>query len=231
MRRPARTARAVLQMAAGLLALSGHLHAADEAADEELDNTARSPLLDHYLNEVRTLSANFTQTLIDASGEQIEESSGSLLISRPGKFRWTYVEPYEQWLVADGLNLWSYDVDLAQVSVKPQSTALASTPALLLGGSDDVLDEFRYEGDASHGGLTWVRLVPLDTDSGFRHVELGFSGETLARMVFLDNLEQTTVVTLDNVAVNEPVDAEQFQFDVPEDVDVVGTPAEPAGAD
>jgi outer membrane lipoprotein carrier protein len=95
-----------------------------------------------------------------------------------------------------------------------------------------VLDEFRHEGDASHGGLTWVRLVPLDTDSGFRHVELGFSGETLARMVFLDNLEQTTVVTLDDVAVNEPVDAAQFDFDVPEDVDVVGTPAQPsAGTD
>jgi outer membrane lipoprotein-sorting protein len=51
-------------------------------------------------------------------------------------------------------------------------------------------------------------------------------------MVFLDNLEQTTVVTLDDVAVNEPVDAAQFDFDVPEDVDVVGTPAKPsAGTD
>ena len=232
MRRPQGKARAVLPLAAGVLALSGPLHAADNTVDDTVDNTARSPLLEHFLNEVRTLSADFTQTLIDASGEQIEESAGSLLISRPGKFRWTYLEPYEQWLVADGLNLWSYDVDLAQVSVKPQSTALASTPALLLGGSDQVLDEFRYEGEASHGGLTWVRLVPLDTDSGFRHVELGFSGETLARMVFLDNLEQTTVVALDDVAVNEPVDATQFDFDVPEDVDVVGTPADPpAGTD
>ena len=223
MRRTRRRTSVALRLSAGVL-LSGQLAAADDAA--------RSPLLDRYLNEVRTLSADFTQALIDANGEQIEESAGSLVISRPGKFRWTYREPYEQWLVADGLNLWSYDVDLEQVSVKPQSTALASTPALLLGGSDEVLNEFRYEGDAAHGGLTWVRLVPLDTDSGFRHVELGFSGDTLARLVFLDNLEQTTVVTLNDVVVNETVDAAEFEFDVPEDVDVVGTPAEPPiGAD
>ncbi len=191
------------------------------------DKAAISPLLDRYLTEVSTLSADFTQSLIDADGELVEESSGSLLISRPGRFRWTYREPYEQWLVADGLNLWSYDVDLAQVTVKPQSAALASTPALLLGGSDDVLAEFHYEGSASHGGLTWVRLVPVDPDSGFRHVELGFSGETLARMVFVDNLEQTTVVTLDDVDVNGAIDGALFDFEIPDDVDVVGTPATP----
>lgn len=224
MRPPVRPGRIGLLLSVLALGAAGLLHAADDPA--------RSPLLDHYLNEVRTLSADFTQTLIDASGERIEESTGSLVISRPGRFRWTYVEPYEQWLVADGLNLWSYDVDLAQVTVKPQAAALASTPALLLGGSDEVLDEFRYEGSASHDGLTWVRLVPLDTDSGFRHVELGFSGETLARMIFLDNLEQTTVVTLDDVVVNEPIDTSRFEFEVPEDVDVVGTPAAPsAGTD
>jgi outer membrane lipoprotein-sorting protein len=43
-------------------------------------------------------------------------------------------------------------------------------------------------------------------------------------MVFFDNLEQTTVVVLKNVAVNEPIDAGRFEFVVPDDVDVVGKP-------
>jgi chaperone LolA len=187
---------------------------------------AREPLLDRYLEHVHTLSANFTQTLIDADGAVIEDSSGTLEVSRPGRFRWVYRQPYEQWLVADGVNVWSYDVDLAQVTVKDQSAALASTPALLLGGSTDVLEEFRYEGTASEGGLTWVRLAPLDDESGFRHVELGFSGEQLSRMVFRDNLDQTTVVTLTDVEVNEAIEPGAFEFVVPEHVDVVGTPAE-----
>ena len=121
--------------------------------------------------------------------------------------------------------MWSYDVDFAQVTVKAQAEALASTPALLLGGSADVLDEFRYEGTASEGGLTWVRLVPLAEGSGFRHVELGFSGEQLSRMVFRDNLEQTTVVSLADVLVNQTIAPETFEFVAPADVDVVGTPA------
>ena len=43
-------------------------------------------------------------------------------------------------------------------------------------------------------------------------------------MVFFDNLEQTTLVALYDVVINEPIDAGSFQFVVPEDVDLVGTP-------
>ena len=43
-------------------------------------------------------------------------------------------------------------------------------------------------------------------------------------MVFFDNLEQTTLVALYDVVVNEPIDALQFEFAVPEDADLVGVP-------
>ena len=44
-------------------------------------------------------------------------------------------------------------------------------------------------------------------------------------MVFFDNLEQTTNVSLQDVVVNEAIDPAHFKFEVPEGVDVVGTPA------
>lgn len=182
-------------------------------------------LVQRFVNDIETLSATFEQVLIDANGDIMEQSSGTLDIQRPGRFRWLYLEPYEQWLVADGVNVWSYDVDLAQVTVKPQAEALANTPALLLGGSATALDGFRYDGSHQAGGLTWVRMIPNDTDSGFRHVELGFNGGNLERMVFLDNLEQITTVTLADVVTNEALDAARFEFVPPADVDVVGTPA------
>lgn len=182
-------------------------------------------LVENFVNDVKTLSARFEQRLIDPSGEILEVSSGTLDIDRPGRFRWAYVEPYEQQLVADGVNIWSYDVDLAQVTVKPQADALANTPALLLGGSDSAMDEFEYDGSYEAGGLTWARLTPIDTESGFKRVELAFSNGVLARMVFLDNLEQTTLVSLYEVRVNEPVIESQFRFVLPQGVDVVGTPA------
>ena len=44
-------------------------------------------------------------------------------------------------------------------------------------------------------------------------------------MVFHDSLEQTTVVTLYETVVNQPIAADRFAFDVPEDADLIGVPA------
>ena len=187
-------------------------------------------LVDGFVNDIVTFSGRFEQTLLDANGERLETSSGTLDVRRPGQFRWVYEQPYEQWLVADGLNIWSYDVDLAQVTVKPQAEALANTPALLLGGADDAMDEFVIDQTALQAEpdgveTTWVRLRPVNPDNGFRHVDLGFVDDTLRRMVFVDNLEQTTIVTLDDVVVDQSIDPAVFEFVAPDDVDVVGTPA------
>jgi len=189
----------------------------------EVDDGKR--LVDEFVDDVITFQGSFEQALIDADGEVVEKTNGMLEIQRPGQFRWSYIEPYEQWLVADGVNIWSYDVDLAQVIVKPQAEALANTPALLLGGSAGAIDQFDYEGSYVETVTTWVRLVPKNTESGFVRVELGFVADTLSRMVFFDNLEQQTLVALDGVMVNAPIDPARFEFVVPEDVDVVGTPA------
>lgn len=181
-------------------------------------------LVDEFVTGMDTLQGDFEQALIDASGEIVDKTSGRLEIQRPGRFRWAYSEPYEQWLIADGLNIWSYDVDLEQVTVKPQAEALANTPALLLGGADDAMEQFEYDGSYVEKDTHWVRLHPKNTDSGFLRVELGFMNDTLHRMVFFDNLDQTTLVSLYNVKVNQSIDAARFVFVVPEDVDLVGTP-------
>jgi len=181
-------------------------------------------LVNDFVANVITLEGRFEQSLIDAEGIVVERSSGTLEIERPGRFRWSYSEPYEQWLVADGLNIWSYDVDLAQVTVKPQAKALANTPALLLGGSEDALSQFSFDGSMVEKGTTWVRMIPVDTRSGFERMELGFMSGQLSRMVFYDNLEQTTLVALYDVTTNEPIDSERFAFQVPDEADLVGTP-------
>ncbi|MGB5624715.1 MAG: outer membrane lipoprotein chaperone LolA [Woeseiaceae bacterium] len=187
-------------------------------------DAAGEKLVNDFLTDVITMQGRFEQSLIDAEGEVVEVSGGTLEIERPTRFRWSYSEPYEQWLVADGLNIWSYDVDLAQVTVKPQAKALSNTPALLLGGATDALEQFRFEGSVVESETTWVRMSPIDDRSGFNRVELGFFDGQLSRMVFFDNLEQTTLVALYDVVVNEPIDADQFEFVVPDDVDVVGVP-------
>jgi outer membrane lipoprotein carrier protein len=188
---------------------------------------AAAALLERFVEEVVTMSGRFEQSLIDADDRVVETSEGTFDIRRPGQFRWSYVTPYEQLLVADGLNVWSFDVDLAQVTVKPQADVLPSTPALLLGGAKNVLDDFEIVDSFEDRGTNWVRLVPHDQDSGFNRVELGFTDGVLTRMIFSDNLEQTTLVAMHDVSVNEAMDDSLFRFSPPEGVDVVGDPVTP----
>ena len=197
--------------------------ARDGHAQARMDEVGER-LVNDFVNDVITLQGRFEQSLMDVEGLVVERSSGTLEIERPGRFRWAYSEPYEQWLVADGLNIWSYDVDLAQVTVKPQADALANTPALLLGGAADALTQFRFDGSMLEKGTTWVRMLPIDTQSGFERMELGFVDGQLSRMVFFDNLEQTTLVALYDVKTNEPIESERFVFRVPDDADLVGVP-------
>ena len=206
-------------MAAGLLLGAGVAIAGEEPAD------VGRALVESFVTEIETLSSQFEQSLIDAEGAVVEVTTGSLEIQRPGRFRWSYVEPYEQVLIADGLNMWSYDVDLAQVTVKPQAEALSNTPALLLGGSADALEQFDFGEAEEADGTTWVVLTPKNTESGFLRVDMGFTDGQLDRMVFYDNLEQTTVVTLFDTTLNAPIAADRFDFEVPDDVDLIGIPA------
>lgn len=192
---------------------------------EEAPRSEGELLLDAFLQDVRTMSARFEQSLIDDNDVVVEESAGTLEISRPGRFRWVNTQPYEQLLVADGVNVWSYDADLMQVTVKAQQEILESTPALLLGGSADALEDFDFVGSYTDRGTVWVRLRPKNSDSGFNQMELGFTDGTLSRMIFTDNLEQTTLVALFDVLVNEEIPGERFNFQVPPGVDLVGVPA------
>jgi outer membrane lipoprotein carrier protein len=181
-------------------------------------------LLENFIRNVHTMRGRFEQNLVDANDTVVESATGTFEIRRPGQLRWLYEEPYQQVLVADGLNVWSYDVDLAQVTVKAQTDVLSSTPALLLGGSDQVLDDFTFGGSFEEKGTDWVRLLPEDPDSNFDSVELGFNDGTLTRMIFEDNLDQTTLVAMHDVVLNEPFETEHFRFVPPDGVDVVGKP-------
>jgi len=207
-----------------MLLIFSVLAASNVHAQARIDELGEK-LVNDFLTNITTLEGRFEQSLIDAQGAIVETNSGTLEIARPTRFRWSYTEPYEQWLIADGVNVWSYDLDLEQVTVKPQAEALANTPALLLGGAEGALEQFEFGGTTIESVTTWVRLEPKNKDSGFNRVELGFIDSELRRMVFFDNLEQTTLVALHDVKVNEPIASARFEFVVPDDVDLVGTPA------
>lgn len=88
--------------------------------------------LELFFESTETFSADFQQTVLGENREVLQESIGRFVLQRPGRLFWTYGEPPEQMIVADGNRLWVYDVSLEQVVVRRQDKGLGATPAGLL---------------------------------------------------------------------------------------------------
>ena len=189
--------------------------------------------LDTWLAGLKSLRAQFTQTIKDAQGHQTDQTSGELLVLRPGRFRWeshdipaTGSAPTDsgQVLIADGRNVWFYDRDLQQVTVKPVDAALSATPLMLLSGGAEVRNAFEISDAGAKDGLSWVRVKPRSKDADFRQAVLGFAGGELKQMILEDKLGQDATLVFSRSQRNAPVAVGEVTFTTPKGVDVIGKP-------
>ena len=178
--------------------------------------------LHHFLDTTRTLRAEFTQIVVAKNGKKPQQSSGVMLISRPGKFRWQIDKPYAQLLVGDGEKVWIYDEDLRQVSVKKFDAALGSTPAALLVGNNALDKNFTLREAGEHDGFEWLEAIPKDADSGFTKLRIGFAGNELKAMELADSFGQTTSLLFARSERNVSLAPSLFHFTPPAGVDVIG---------
>jgi len=203
-------------------------------------NTAPTPL-DKYLDNLHTLRTTFLQTLADPHGREIDRATGTLIVQRPGKFSWDiHPQPVAtdgagantssaggsgQLMVCDGMNLWFYDRDLQQVTVKPVDAALSATPAMLLSGAVDVRKSFKISSVGEREGLDWVLVEPAGAQADFRSALFGFEHGELRRMILEDKLDQTATIVFQKIERNGQVRPAEVSFKPPAGADVIGTQA------
>lgn len=178
--------------------------------------------LHDFFNNTSAMRAQFSQVVTDTKGRKIQEVQGSMQLQRPNKFRWDYAKPYEQQIISDGKQVFLYDTDLQQVTVRELSQALGSSPAALLAGGDAVEKSFSIKNAVRKDGLTWVLALPKAKDSGFERVLLGFKDEKLRKMELYDSFNHITLITFDAVERNPVLQESTFLFTPPKGVDVVG---------
>ena len=213
--------RSMLRGLSFLVAGVGLLPAAGTAWAEARDIQR----VERYVERLSTLRAEFRQEILDAAGAVREQADGTLLLEKPGRFRWEYRHPSEQLLVSDGKTVWLYDADLEQVTVRSLGDSLSTTPAMLLSGRGGVDESFIASDGGQADGLDWVELAPRLEETDFRRIRLGFRGSELARMDLVDRLGQTTRIDFVAVERNPRLPADSFTFVPPPGVDVVGTAA------
>lgn len=175
-----------------------------------------------FFNNTSSMRANFHQIVNDNQGRKVQEVEGTMQLKRPNKFRWDYNEPYEQQIISDGKQVFLYDVELEQVTVRGFGKALGTSPAALLAGGAGVEKNFKLEDAGTNNGLEWVVATPKAEDSGFERILLGFKGEKLRSMELHDSFSHVTHIAFDKVERNPSLKDSAFLFVPPEGVDVVG---------
>lgn len=187
--------------------------------------SAHASSIERFKTFVRTTQsarASFDQKVVDRGGKPVQSSNGSFVFLRPGRFRWTYEKPIDQLIVGDGKQVWIYDRDLNQVTVRKISKALGSTPAALLAGSSDIEAAFELSDAGVRDGLEWLDAKPKQQEAGFERVRMGFDATGIRAMELVDNFGQTTTLRFSNLVRNPKVDPADFRFQPPKGADVLG---------
>jgi len=192
-----------------LFAASAHAGAADK--------------LKNFIASTHSGQADFSQEVQDKSGKPIQSASGTMQFERPGKFRWFYQKPYEQLIVGDGEKFWLLDIELNQVTVKKLDTALGSSPAALLAGSNEIERSFILKDSGERDGLDWLLAAPKTQDTSFEKILMAFNAQSdLVIMELYDALGQKTVLRFSNLQRNPQLSPQLFKFVPPKGADVLG---------
>ena len=184
--------------------------------------------LTSFSSSVKTMRAEFAQTLFDTNGRKKDESNGTVALMAPRQFRWDVLKPFEQHIVADGNAVWVYDVDLEQVNVRAQSFDEANSPLAVLLDLAMLDVEFNSIERPQADGQQWLRLTAKAKNPDFKYADLGFSKNSMTTMRLVDNFGQRTDIVFSKWQRNPQLAADLFRFTPPEGVDVVGEVPESA---
>ncbi len=190
--------------------------------------------LETFLKSTKSGRADFTQVVTPPAkaGQttvRSKTSTGQFSFVRPTRFRFDYVKPFPQVIVADGQTLWLYDADLEQVTARKLAQALGSTPAALVATASDLnalQKEFSLEAQADSDGLQWVQATPKNRESTIQSVRIGLRTDgllvSLGKLEIFDSMGQRSVLSFERFEVNPMnLGPAQFNFVPPRGVSVI----------
>lgn len=182
--------RAAAQTRAGLVLLIALL------ASTVVVAASPAQQLERFRAADEPLSMGFVQTLMDANGDTLERQEGRLEILPPNRFLWRYESPYAVEFGSNGVLVWHWDHELAQITVRDARKAVQGTPlAMLLEGENEL--PLTMEGD-------WLIWAPQGDEAQFARLQLRLQRDAPREFVLVDALDQTTRVIFDDMRRPDP---------------------------
>jgi len=199
----------------------------DVAADTSCAEAVARKVQGHY-ESIADWRASFTQTRMAVSfggGPAVAEPerSGTVVLAKPGRMRWSYESPDPSLFVTDGAVVWTYDPLLGEAQRMHDAGGLLSGAAVrFLMGEGDLLESFGVTARDCAARPVRLDLVPKKAES-YERLALDVDPETgrVAASTVTDLFGNRTTVAFADVRANTGPDAALFHFEPPEGVTVI----------
>jgi len=175
---------------------------------------------DHY-NHLTSLQAHYSEHYTGMGMDRTE--SGTLLLKKPGRMRWSYANPAGKVFILDGKSGWFYtpgDPQVQRVSAK-QLDDLRSPLRFLLGHTQLNKELTNVQVQAVPGGYR-ISGVPQGMSQRIKNLILAVDDKGFIISMNLEELDgATTVFTFSDMHENIPTKAADFTFTPPAGVTVI----------
>lgn len=180
-------------------------------------------------NEIKSLNFEFKQEIRFSGVSSVSLIEGQAYFQKPKKLRIVKKTPLEQFTITDGKKMWVYTPSYKQVWEGSWQGWLkgAALPKGLVPFGDfaqDLRDNFDLSiktADSSNPSVIMLKAVPKDQSQDFS-IELFISTTDWVPIQTIYVSETARIETiLDNIAINNPIAADNFTFKPPKGTEII----------
>lgn len=209
------------------LAAAAALAAVTPAAQGTESPEALAQRIQARYDTIRDFSGRFEQRYTGGALRRQTVERGTVMVKKPARMRWEYLEPERKLFVADGRRLYMHvpaDKQVVVSTIPPDDQA--STPILFLAGKGNLVRDFTVSTtslDGAPAGTLALRLTPKRRERDYEWLALGVDQGTLAirMLVAGDSQGGTSSFTFSDLRENVGVPDARFQFTIPRGTDVI----------
>lgn len=171
----------------------------------------------------RGFSADFSQTARLSALDMTEKAEGRVWFSHPGKMRWQYLSPDRHEIITNGIDLWIYRPDQAQVMTgKAASFFKPGTGSAFLSDIRQIRREFTITPGKSDPGFAELILVPSqeNPDLAKAVITIAIPSHEIQMVVTENVYADTTRFIFTNIHFDTP-DPSLFTFSIPDGTSII----------
>lgn len=171
------------------------------------------------IKNIHSMTANFSQKLIDGQSSNNLNSKGKMSLKKPQYFKWITTFPNNQEIVSNGTKLWIYDGDLDQLIIKKVSNDIAQFPYLILlsESTNNINKLFTVKEENNNSYILKPKNYQM-IDS----IKIKFSpNNQLKYLEISTSLNQFTKIEFTNVKTDVDISDTSFDFKAPKGTDII----------